>query len=140
MGAATSHPERPAAIASTVLGQKSRASSVRQAAHCPGRGRGRLSPDQGWPSWTCEEQKLDDATADRSYAALTSNEGFSVVAPIRTMVPCSTFGNRCILLGFVKAVDFIENSTVLPPCDARSQASRNGGANFFDTGSDGGQC
>ena len=41
-------------------------------------------------------------------APLTSNEGVSVVAPIRMMLPFRQKGRESVLLRFVEAMDFID--------------------------------
>ena len=50
-----------------------------------------------------------------SSAALSSNDGFSVVAPTSTMVPSSITGRKRILLGAIEAMDFVdEQQRALP--------------------------
>ena len=43
-----------------------------------------------------------------SSAALTANDGFSVVAPISVTVPCSTCGKKRVLLRLVEAMNLVD--------------------------------
>ncbi len=43
-----------------------------------------------------------------SSGPMTSNDGFSVVAPIRVTVPSSTYGQDGVLLRLVEAVDLVD--------------------------------
>ena len=54
------------------------------------------------------ERLEHEHAARESSAALTSNEGFSVVAPIRVMVAVLDVGQDGVLLGLVEAVDLVD--------------------------------
>ena len=55
-------------------------------------------------------KRLQDEDPQRARAAprLTSKLGFSVVAPIRVMVPSSDVRKKAVLLGLVEAVDLVD--------------------------------
>ena len=74
-----------------------------------------------------------------SSAEMISKEGFSVVAPMRRMDAALDVGQESVLLGFVEAVDFVDEED-----GARAEGRGFFGVDhdlldFFDAGEDGGE-
>ncbi len=58
-----------------------------------------------------------------SSAAFTSNDGFSVVAPMNVIVPFSTCGRKASCWALLKRWTSSMNSTVVSPCCRAASAS-----------------
>ena len=91
---------------------------------------------------TCSRSSAGMTTTfvrDRS-AEFTSNDGFSVVAPMRMMSPASTKREKGVLLRFVEAVDLVDEDDRLRPARfplaARLLHQR---PDLFDRGAGGGK-
>jgi len=80
-------------------------------------------------------QRISTRTRLReSKALVTSNDGFSVVAPIRVTVPFSTAGSSASLLRFVEAMNFIDEQNRAATALTIEARFRNRGSQIFDAG------
>ena len=104
------------------------------------RGRARGQRGRASGSWRCLPRAAvrESTTRQReSSAALTSNDGFSVVAPIRVIVPSSTAPKQCVLLPLVEAMDLVDEENRSPPALLALPGVFDGGPNVFHAGENG---
>ena len=123
-------PRAARAISVAHLGRRRAASALAQAALAVGE----RAVDERARSSASDERLAARTTWQRdSSAAMTSNDGFSVVAPISVTVPASTWGSSASCCALLKRWISSMNSSVRAPCwSRRSPASAIASRSSFD--------
>jgi hypothetical protein len=135
--------DSPAAVATYSTEVDEAASiAIRVSNERPARVVGHHEPRRGDGEGTIEQhlqfvfgQRLQDIDAARDNSApLTSNDGFSVVAPMNVTSPCSTYGRNASCCALLKRWNFVDEQDRVPSrLRERGFGARDGVADVLDS-------